>query len=284
MPLNTLNLGRWNDLPIVRFTEHGAYLDAGVTGEILMPRAYVTREMRPGDIVHVFVYLDQQERLVATTEKPLAQVGEFAFLRVSWVNRYGAFLDWGLMKDLFVPFSEQKTKMVQGRSYLVFIYIDRETRRIVGSAKVEHFIDPSQPGYEREQEVDVIVWQRTPLGYKVIVDNRYAGLIYEDQTYHAELRIGDRMRGYIMKEHPDGKLDISLQRLGKERFLDFSQVLMQRLEEAGGFLPYTDKSDAEDIAETFGVSKKTFKRAVGTLYKQRLILLGDDGITLNDRR
>lgn len=276
-----LKLGRWNDLPIVRFTEHGAYLDAGEAGEMLMPRAYVTPEMRPGDVVHVFVYLDQQERLVATTETPLAQVGDFAFLRVSWVNRFGAFLDWGLMKDLFVPFAEQKAKMLQGRSYLVFIYIDRETRRIVGSAKLEHFIDPGKPDYEPEQEVEVLVWQRTPLGYKVIVDNRYAGLVYEEQTYHAELRVGDRIRGYVMQEHPDGKLDISIQPLGKERFLDFSKMLLQRLEVAGGFLPYTDKSDADDIAEAFGVSKKTFKRAVGTLYKQRLIRLGDDGITLN---
>ena len=200
-----IQLGRWNDLTITRFTDHGAYVDGGETGEILMPRSYVKPEMRPGDVVHVFVYLDQEERLVATMEQPLAQVGEFAFLRVAWVNQFGAFLDWGLMKDLFVPFSEQKRKMAKGYSYLVHVHIDPETRRIVGSAKVDRYLEPAPASYHKDREVDVLVWQRSPLGYKVIVDNRYSGLIYGDQVYD-ELHTGDRLRAHVVQIRPDGKL------------------------------------------------------------------------------
>ncbi len=274
-----IDLGRWNDLVIVRFTDHGAYLDGGRTGEILMPRNYVDRKMRPGDTVHVFVYLDQEERLVATTEKPLAQVGEFAFLNVSWVNEYGAFLDWGLMKDLFVPFSEQKRKMEQGRSYIVHIHVDPETRRIVGSAKVERYFDSQPHNYHKDREVDALVWQKTPLGFKVIVDNRYPGLIYDNQTY-VSLRTGDRIKAYVIQQRPDGKLDLSVERLGKGRFRDFAEVLLAELQQSDGVLPFTDKSDADDIAERFGVSKKTFKRAIGNLYKQRLIRIEEHQITL----
>lgn len=156
-------LGKWNDLSIVRFTDHGAYLDGGNGVEILMPRRYVRDEMRPGDVVHVFVYLDQSEMLVATTEKPLAQVGEFAWLKVSWINEYGAFLNWGLMKDLFVPFSEQKMNMMEGRNYIVHIHVDPQTCRIVGSAKVERYLDRRRPVLHRDEEVDILIWQKTPL-------------------------------------------------------------------------------------------------------------------------
>ena len=274
-----IQLGRWNDLTITRFTDHGAYVDGGETGEILMPRSYVKPEMRPGDEGHVFVYLDQEERLVATMEQPLAQVGEFAFLRVAWVNQFGAFLDWGLMKDLFVPFSEQKRKMVKGNTYLVHVHIDPETHRIVGSAKVDRYLESAPASYHKDREVDALIWQRTPLGYKAIVDNRYSGLIYDDQIYD-ELHTGDRLRAHVVQVRSDGKLDLSLQRLGKGRFRDFSETLLRKLQAAGGFLPFTDKTDAEAIAEHFQVSKKTFKRAVGTLYKQRRILIDDEGITL----
>ena len=166
-----LKLGNWNELVIVRFTDHGAYLDGGDVGEVLMPKSYVLREMHPGDRVRVFVYLDQSERLVATTEQPRAVVGQFAYLRVSWVNEYGAFLDWGLMKDLFVPFREQKTKMEQGRSYVVYIYIDESTRRIVGTAKVDRYLTPaSSADYYRGKDVELLVQGRTPLGFKMIVE------------------------------------------------------------------------------------------------------------------
>ena len=279
-----IRLGNWNDLDIVRFTDHGAYLDGGDVGEILMPKAYVLDEMRPGDRVSVFVYLDQEERLVATTETPLARVGDFAFLRVTWVNEYGAFLDWGLMKDLFVPFREQKMRMLTGHSYLVHIHIDERTHRIVGSAKLERWLRPATPEtYRRGSSVEIIVQQKTPLGLKVIVDNAYSGLVYDNQIFDTPPRTGDRLTGTIINVRPDGKLDVSLQSLGTDRFTDFAGILLEELHNCGGHLPYGDHSPAEEIARRFGVSKKTFKRAVGSLYKEKKISLTEEGIRLNRR-
>lgn len=275
-----IKLGHWNDLTIVRFTDHGAYLDGGDVGEILMPQRYVSRDMRPADVVTVFVYLDQSDRLVATTETPLARVGDFAFLRVAWVNEYGAFMDWGLMKDLFVPFREQKVRMEKDGRYLVHIHIDEETHRIVGSAKVERYLQPALTrDYYRGRKVEILLWHKTPLGFKVIVDNAHAGLIYDDQIY-TELRSGERHTGQVIDVRPDGKLDVSLQRIGKGRFRDFAAQLREELAAAGGHLPFTDRSTADEIAARFGVSKKTFKRAVGTLYRERAVTLSDDGIRL----
>lgn len=275
-----MQLGNWNDLTITRFTDHGAYLDGGEVGEILMPKSYVEDTMRPGDLVTVFVYLDQEERLVATTETPLARVGQFACLRVNWVNEYGAFLDWGLMKDLFVPFREQKRRMEMGRSYLVYIYVDEATQRIVGTAKVERYLRAAGPDeYRRGSEVEILVQQPTELGYKVIVDNACAGLVYHNQTY-ARLAPGERLRGFVSNVRPDGKLDISLQSLGTDRFRDFAEVLCEELEAAGGSLPFGDASSADDIAGRFGVSKKTFKRALGTLYKQGRVALQPEEVRL----
>lgn len=280
-----IKLGDYNTLRITRFTDHGAYLDGGDLGEILMPKTYVKREMRPGTEVNVFVYLDQSERLVGTLETPLARVGDFAFLQVAWVNEYGAFLDWGLMKDLFVPFREQKMPMQQGRSYLVYIYIDEETQRIVATAKVERHLQLARTSdYHRGQEVEIMVQQKTPLGFKVIADNRCAGLIYDNQIFEAEPHAGDVLSATVVNVRPDGKLDLSLQRIGKGRFRDFADQLLDELREAGGFLPFTDHSDPDDIQERFGVSKKTFKRAVGTLYKNRKIVITEGGISVAKRK
>ena len=274
-----LKLGRWNNLQIIRFTDYGAYLDAGEFGEILMPNAYVEKQMREGDNVQVFVYLDQEERLVATTETSKAQVGDFAYLKVAWTNKYGAFLDWGLMKDLFVPFREQKRTMMIDNYYLVHIYIDEDTHRIVGSAKVDKWLRPAPPSLYRGMPVDMIVQQKTPLGFKVIVENCYSGLIYDNQTYQVP-HTGDKLKGYIVNIRPDGKLDISIQPIGKSRFRDFSETLYEELEKCGGILPYSDKSSSEAIAERFKVSKKTFKKAIGNLYKKHKITIKEDRIEL----
>ena len=275
-----IKLGDWNELVVNRFTDHGAYLEGGEVGEILMPNAYVERGVRIGDRVTVFVYLDQEERLVATTETPLARVGQFACLTVSWVNEFGAFLDWGLMKDLFVPFREQRRKMEVGRYYIVYIYIDEASHRIVGTAKVDRYLMPAPAGaYRKGEQVALLVQGRTDLGYKVIVDHKYSGLVYHDQAY-AELHTGDELTGFVSQVRRDGKVDVSLQSLGVSRFRDFADQLLDELEQAGGTLPYCDASSAEDIAERFGVSKKTFKRAVGTLYKASQIYLIDGGIAL----
>lgn len=277
-----IKLGDYNTLRITRFTDHGAYLDGGQVGELLMPKAYVRREMRPGDEVRVFVYLDQSERLVGTTEQPLARVGQFACLRVAWTNQFGAFLDWGLMKDLFVPFREQKMRMVQGRSYIIYVYVDSESGRIVGSAKVERWLRPATSSeYYRGREVEMLVQQKTDLGFKVIVDNAFQGLVYDDQIFGAAPRTGDLLRGTVVNLRPDGKLDLSLDRIGKSRFRDFAEVLLEELAAGGGRLPFSDASAPEDIVARFGISKKTFKRALGTLYRERRIRLGEGEIFLN---
>ena len=277
-----IKLGDWNELKIKRFTEHGAQLDGGSVGKILMPARYVQRNMRLGQMVTVFVYLDQSDRLVATTETPLARVGDFAFLEVAWVNEHGAFLNWGLMKDLFVPFSEQKMRMEQGRSYLVHIHIDEETHRIVASAKVERYLqEPARKEYYRGRDVEVLLWHKTPLGFKVIVDNAYPGLIYDNQIY-TELHSGERHIGQVITLREDGRMDVALGRIGKGRFRDFAEQLRDELATApDGRLPFNDNSSAEEIAERFGVSKKTFKRAVGTLYRNREITIEESGIALN---
>lgn len=278
-----LRLGDWNELTITRFTDHGAYLDGGALGEILMPKAYVERSMRPGTEVNVFVYLDQSERLVGTFETPLARVGDFAFLEVAWVNEFGAFLNWGLMKDLFVPFREQKMPMQQGRSYLVHIHIDEQSRRIVASAKVERYLQPAKPSaYHRGQEVEVIVQQKTPLGFKVIADNHCAGMIYDNQIFGNDIpHAGDVLTATIVTVRPDGKLDLSLQRIGKGRFRDFAEELLADLQaEPSHALPYSDSSSPEELNERWGVSKKTFKRALGTLLKSGKINLFDDHVEL----
>ncbi len=275
-----INIGQFNTLTITRFTDHGAYVDGGEVGEILVPKAYVTKSMRPGDTLDLFVYLDQSERLVATTEQPLATVGDFAYLEVAWVNEHGAFLNWGVMKDLFVPFRQQKRTMEVGESYIVFVDIDEETGRLMATAKIDKHLYPAREHYyHRGEEVELLVWQRTELGLKVIVDNRHAGLVYNDQLFAPEPKTGDRLRGTVVNVRPDGRIDVSLQRLGKSRFRDFAKVLYEELQaESEGFLPFTDKSSSDDISARFGVSKKTFKRAVGTLYREKKIILEEGGI------
>lgn len=274
-----IKLGDYNQLTITRFTDHGAYLDGGEVGEILMPKSYVSPEMKPGDTVEVFVYLDQSERLVGTLETPLARVGDFAFLRVAWVNQYGAFLDWGLMKDLFVPFREQKMPMQKDRRYLVHIHIDPESQRIIASTKVERYLEAATDDlFQRGQEVEIIIQQKTPLGFKAIVNNGYPGLVYANQVFQSEPRTGDVLPATVVNVRPDGKLDLSLQRLGPDRFRDFATELLEQLHEAGGSLPFSDSSSPADIQERFSVSKKTFKRALGTLLKHQKIAIYPDRI------
>lgn len=257
----------------------GVYLEGGREGDILMPQKYVPEDVKPGDEIDCFVYLDQEERLVATTEKPLAKVGDFAWLKCSWVNEYGAFLDWGITKNLFCPFREQKKRMEVGNSYIVHIHIDEESYRLMASAKVEHYLSHDTPSYKTNDEVDLLIWQKTDLGFKVIVDNKFGGLIYQDQIFQY-IHSGDRLKGYVAQVRADGKLDISLQPTGRRETEDFAQTLLQWLKDNGGECPLGDKSDAEDIKRMFQVSKKTFKRAIGALYKQHLIVLEDNGFRL----
>lgn len=274
-----IELGKYNKLKIVKEVDFGLYLDGGEEGEILLPARYVPYNYEIGQEIEVFIYLDNEERLVATTLKPYVQVGEFAYLQVSWVNQYGAFLDWGLMKDLFCPFHEQKRKMEVGRSYIIHTHIDNESFRIVASSKVEKFLSTEKPPYAPDDEVNLLVWQHTNMGYKVIIDNKYQGLVYDNQVFR-DLEIGDSLKGYIMQVREDGKVDVALQRSGRQQTLDFADTLLKYMERNGGRCYLHDKSPAEEIYDRFKVSKKVFKKAVGDLYKRRLIEITDHGLQL----
>ncbi|WP_299169868.1 S1-like domain-containing RNA-binding protein [uncultured Bacteroides sp.] len=277
--MSHIKLGKYNQLEVVKEVDFGVYLNGDEDGEILLPKRYVPEGTKPGDILNVFIYLDMEERLVATTLQPYVQVGEFACLEVAWVNQFGAFLDWGLMKDLFVPFREQKMKMQKGKRYVVHVHLDEESYRIVASAKVEHYLSAEKPEYQSGQEVNVMVWQRTELGYKVIVENKFSGMLYHNEIFQP-LEVGMRLTAFIKQVRPDGKIDLVLQKAGARKVDDFSEVLWQYIKDNDGFTPLNDKTDAEVIYHTFGVSKKTFKKAVGDLYKKRRIVLEEDGIHL----
>lgn len=274
-----IQLGKFNNLEIVKSVDFGLYLDGGDASEILLPSRYVPENYQIGDKIDVFLYLDNEERLVATTERPLAQVGDFAWLKVAWVNEYGAFLDWGLMKDLFVPFREQKMRMEIGNSYIVHVHIDEDSYRIVASAKVEHFFSRDFPPYSHGDVVDILVWQKTDLGFKVIIDNKYPGLVYENEVFR-HLTTGDTLKGFINTVREDGKIDVRLQQAGVVHTEEFAETLLNYLKDNGGVCHLCDKSGAEDIYKAFQVSKKTFKKAVGELYKKRLITLKDNSLLL----
>ena len=275
----SIELGKFNQLEVVKEVDFGLYLDGGDEGEILLPTRYVPEDCKVGDMLNVFLYLDIDERLIATTLTPLVQVGQFACLEVSWVNQFGAFLNWGLMKDLFVPFSEQKMKMQVGRSYVVHAHVDEESYRIVASAKVERYLSKDMPDYAPGAEVDILIWQKTDLGFKAIIDNKYSGLLYENEIFRA-LETGMQMKAFVKQVREDGKVDLILQKPGFEKVDDFSKTLLEYIREHGGRINLNDKSPAEDIYDTFGVSKKTFKKGVGDLSKKRVISLQETGITL----
>jgi predicted RNA-binding protein (virulence factor B family) len=275
-----VNIGRYNTLRVIKEVDFGVYLDGEKEGEILMPVRYVPKDCKAGDYVDVFLYLDSEDRPIATTEKPYAQVGEFAMLRVKSVNKIGTFLDWGIMKDLLVPFREQKVTMTEERSYLVYIYVDAESRRIVASAKLNKFLNKTVPEYVIGQEVDLIVESETDLGYKAIVNNLHWGILYENEVFE-QLDKGLKIKGYIKKIRTDNKIDLALQPLGYIKVDPITQLIMDQLKKEGGFIAVSDKSDAEMVYRVFGISKKTFKQALGALYKQRLITITPDGIRLN---
>ncbi|MDP4207152.1 MAG: S1-like domain-containing RNA-binding protein [Bacteroidota bacterium] len=272
-------IGKNNTLEVVRMVDFGAYLDGEELGEILMPQKYLPQDCKPGDQVDVFVYLDSEDRLVATTEKPYAMVGEFASLKVVSVNTVGAFLDWGLLKDLLVPYREQKQKMEVDRYYLVYIYLDHESKRIVASAKIEKHVDNVLPDYEEGQEVDLIICNPTELGYKAIINNAHFGMLYNNEVF-TTLRRGQHLKGYIKKIREDEKIDLTLHKPGYEKVEDFTETIVEKLKNSGGFIPVNDKTPSDTIYGLFGVSKKTFKKAIGALYKNRVITIEENGIRL----
>ncbi|HEY5510267.1 MAG TPA: S1-like domain-containing RNA-binding protein [Prolixibacteraceae bacterium] len=271
--------GRYNTLKVVKFVDFGVYLDGAEMGEILLPARYVPETCEVGDDLEVFIYHDSEDRIIATTEKPYAQVGEFAMLRAIAVNNVGAFLDWGLMKDLLVPFREQKMNMEAGRSYLVYVFVDPDSGRIVASAKLEKFLDNVIPEYQVGEEVSLIVESESTLGYNAIINHLHRGILYHDEL-PGPLNKGQQLKAYIKKVREDHKIDLSLYRPGYEQVDSISQTILDRLKEAGGFLPFTDKSDAALIFDHFAISKKVFKKAIGALYRQRRIVLEEKGIKI----
>lgn len=260
---------------INRMVDFGAYLIDDDTHEVLLPKRYLTPEMKVGDNIRVFVYNDSENRLVATTEVPNAVVGDFALMRVKAVNKVGAFLDWGLSaKDLLVPFSEQRVDMQAGRSYIVRVYLDEASQRIVASAKLAKFLNLTEPDYYHREKVEVLVVQRSDLGYRVIINNAHWGQIYQNETYQ-DVNVGDRLTAFVKQVRPDGKVDITLAKIEKMRVDDLADRIMVYLRDHNGEMTLTDKSDPDDISKAFNCSKKDFKKALGLLYKQQKVTLGD---------
>ncbi len=273
------SIGTLNELEVVKTVEFGVYLDGGVHGEILLPKRYVPENAQPGDRLEVFIYLDSEDRLVATTEKPFVMAGEFAMLKVVEIAGVGAFLDWGLPKDLLVPFREQQEKMEKGKSYLVYVYLDHESQRIAATSKLDKCLGNVPVDYEAGEEVDLIVAGKTELGYKAIVDNSHWGILYHNEVFQP-LRPGEKLKGYIKQVREDDKIDLRLDKPGYEKIDPISKQILNQLKEAKGFLPFNDKSDPDVIVQQFRISKKNFKKAIGSLYKQRLINIEKDGIRL----
>jgi uncharacterized protein len=272
-------IGKTNHLYVVKEVDFGIYLDGGDLGEILMPKRYVPEGSQPEGMIDAFIYLDSEDRLVATTEKPLAMVEEFALLKVVSVTPIGAFLDWGLSKDLFVPFREQRQSMEEGKSYLVYVYLDINTKRIAASSKIEQFLDNIPVDYDVDEEVDLIIVNETDLGYNAIIDNSHFGVIFKNEVFQP-LNPGDKVQGFIKKIRTDGKIDLCLQKAGYEKISAYAEKIISELEKAKGFLPLTDKSSPEEIYQRFKFSKKNFKAAIGALYKKRMIVLEENGIRL----
>lgn len=275
-----IELGRFNKLRVVKEVDFGLYLDGGEQGEILLPTRYVPAGAKPEDELDVFIYLDSEDRIIATTEPPLAQVGEFALLEAVAITRVGAFLNWGLMKDLMVPFSEQKQDFEVGEKYLVYVYVDNQTNRIVASAKIDKFLDKSPVEYQPGDEVDAFVVYKNTIGYRALVNEHVWGMLYHDEVYKPIDR-GVKIKAFVKKVREDNKLDLTLQKPGYVAVEDFSDVLLAYIKNNDGKIAITDNSDPELIRRTFNVSKKVFKKAVGKLYKEKLIVIENEHIKLN---
>jgi predicted RNA-binding protein (virulence factor B family) len=278
-----ITIGKTYKLKALKKLDFGVYLDAEDLYEVLLPKKYVPRDLAMGDEIEVFLYLDSEDRPVATTLKPKAQLGEFAYLAVVDVTDVGAFLDWGLEKDLFVPFGEQHRPMEVGRSYIVYLYLDKLKGRITASSKIDKFLDDEKPhDFTPQQAVKLLIANSTDLGFKAIVNNSHWGVLYKNEV-HQRLSFGQSIDGFIKRIRPDGKIDLSLTSLhdgGKETRDKYEKIILDYLKQQNGFAPVHDKTDPKIISDLFGMSKKAFKKAIGGLYKQKIINIEKDGINL----
>ena len=274
-------IGQYNTLTVLRDTKVGLFLGEGAEDVgILLPNKYVPNDIKVGDSLAVFVYLDHEERPVATTLEPYILLNEFALLRVNYVNQVGAFLDWGLEKDLFVPFAAQARPMEKGKRYLVYMFMDPKSNRLVASSKTNQFLKNEELTVVQGDEVELIVSHITDIGINVIINEQHKGLLYKDEVYGDAIRTGDRLRGFIKTIRPDQKIDVSLQAFGYEKVEPNAQYILDELKASRGFLRLHDNSHPEDIKSVLKMSKKTFKKAIGALYKDKLIEIKEDGIYL----
>ncbi len=275
-----VQIGRINTLVIKRMRDYGVHLDGGDSGDILMPISDVPEGCRQGDEVEVFVYVNKEDHLRATTRRPRVTVGQMAGLRVKAITPSGAYLDWGLEKDLFVPKSEQIETMKAGRSYVVFVFLDHKTNRITASAKLDRFLSMEPPDLAEGDEVDLVVYEQSELGYKAVVNHAYRGMIYQNEVFQ-KLFIGQQLKGYIKKIREDYRIDLILQKPGYGGIDQISRAILKTIRDHGGRIALTDKSEPEEIYALFGVSKKNFKKAIGALYKKRLVTIDASGIRAN---
>lgn len=262
-----IEIGKYNTLAVVKVVDFGVYLDGGERGEILLPNEYVPDNCFPDDELKVFIYFDSEDRIIATTEIPNIIVGEFACMKCVATSSVGAFLDWGLRKDLLVPFREQRDPMVEGREYLVYAYVDQNSDRIVASTKVDRYLDQLPPEYEAGQEVDLLVARKSDLGYNVIINHVHWGLVFKNEVFQP-LKIGQKLKGYIKEVREDEKIDVSLQPVGYEKIDGLSKTILDKLKDNGGVLDVSDKSAPDEIYNLFGCSKKNYKKATGALLKR----------------
>jgi uncharacterized protein len=274
-----IHIGEYNTLTILREKEPGLFLSDEEDNEVLLPNRYVPTEFKIWDKLEVFVYLDNEERLVAVTDKPYITKGEFAVLRCNQVSEHGAFLDWGMVKELFCPFKEQAFKMKKGGWYLVYCYLDEKSERLVASSKTNKFLSNQELTVLPFEEVDIIVSHPSEMGMNVIVNKKHSGLIFKDSIFQ-DLSVGDKLKGIVKKIRKDNKLDIALGQVGYRNIEPNAEAIMEALEDNKGFIELTDRSSPEAIKETFQMSKKSFKKAIGSLYKQKLITIKEDGIQL----
>ena len=276
-----IKIGQYSTLEVVKTLSFGAYLDAGTYGEVLLPKRYVPHGLEAGDELEVFLYCDSEDRVIATTEKPFGTLGEIVGLVVKDVAANGAYMDWGLMKDLFVPFREQDEKMMVGKIYLVKILLDEATDRIYATSKIAKYLsDTAEDELHENDEVKILVWKQTDLGYKLIVNDLYIGLIFKNEIFQP-IKTGQILRGYVKQIREDGKMDIALQRQGyRNQIPDATDIILKKLKETNGYLSLTDNSSPDEIYASLGMSKKAFKRAIGSLYKLRKVILEEKGLRL----
>jgi predicted RNA-binding protein (virulence factor B family) len=271
-------LGLVNTLRINRFTDFGAYLALSDGGELLLPKGYLKGEEQEGDELEVFVYTDSEDRPVAVTDRPIALLDEFAVLTCKEVTSFGAFMDWGLLKDLFVPNAEMAKPMTIGQKYLVRVCVDYKSTRLIGVSKYGEFMFPAPKDYVSGNEVQGLIFERTDLGYKVLLEDRYEGLLYANEVFQ-ELNLGETRKLWVKKRRDDGKIDLQLLPVGKVKYDEGSEKILRILDQKG-FLPLHDKSDPEEIKQMLGMSKKHFKQCIGQLYRAREIVIHEDGISL----